>query len=81
MDNYWISLTVAAVALATTFGLAWRFRARAVERRLRVLDAYADRELAQEGGEYARMRAGGGDQRSWGYLSSSGSGTSVPINS
>ena len=81
MDNYWIALTVAAAALATTFGLAWRFRIRTVRRWLRALDAYADRELAQERGEYARIRAVGGDQRSWGYLSNSGSGPSVPVNS
>ena len=81
MDNYWIALMVAAAALATTFGLAWRFRVRAVKRRLRALDAYADREPAQERGEYSRMRIVGGDQRSWGYLSSSGSGPSVPVNS
>jgi hypothetical protein len=82
MDNYWIALMVAAAALATTFGLAWGFRVRAVKRRLRALDAYADRELAQERGERARIRgAVGGDQRSWGYLSGSGSEPSVPINS
>jgi hypothetical protein len=80
MDNYWIALMVAAAVLATTFGLAWRFRVRAVKRRLRALDAYADRELAQEQGEYSRRRVVG-DQRSWGYLSSSGSGPSVPVNS
>jgi hypothetical protein len=81
MDNFWIALMVAAAALAMAFGLAWRFRARAAKRRLRALDAYADRERAQERGEYARIRAGGGDQRSWGSLSSSGSGPSVPVNS
>ena len=80
MDNYWIALMVAAAALATTFGLAWRFRVRAIKRRLRALDAYADLELARERGEYSRMRVGG-DQRSWGYLSNSGSGPSVPVNS
>src|SRR6516165_54125 len=56
MDNYWTALMVAAAALATTFGLAWRFRVRAVKRRLRALDAYADLELARERGEYSRMR-------------------------
>ena len=81
MDNYWIALMVAAAVLATTFGLAWRVRARAAKRRLRALDAYADRELAQERGEYARLRAVGRDQRSWGYLSSSGSSPSVPVKS
>jgi len=81
MDNYWTALMVAAATLATTFGLAWRFRVRAVKRRFRALDAYADRELARERGEYSRMRVAGGDQRSWGYLSNSGSGPSVPVNS
>ena len=81
MDNYWIALTVAAAALATTFGLAWRFRVRAIKRRLRALDVYADLELARERGEYSRMRVAGRDQRSWGYLSNSGSGPSVPVNS
>ena len=80
MDNYWTALMVAAAALATTFGLAWRFRVHAVKRRLRALDAYADRELAQERGEYSRMRVVG-RERSWGYLSSSGSGPSVSVNS
>ena len=80
MDNYWTALMVAAATLATTFSLAWRFRVRAVKRRLRALDAYADRELAQGRGEYSRMRVMG-DQRSWGHLSSSGSGPSVPVNS
>ena len=80
MDNYWIALMVAGAALAATFGLAWRFRVRAVKRRFRALDAYADRELAQGRGEYSRMPVAG-DQRSWGYLSNSGSGPSVPVNS
>jgi hypothetical protein len=80
MDNYWTALMVPAAALATTFGLAWRFRVRAVKRRVRALDAYADRELVRERGEYSRMRVTGGDQRSWGYLSTSESGPSVPVN-
>ena len=80
MDNYWTALMVAAAAMATTLGLAWRLRVRAAKRRLRALDAYADLELARERGEYSRMRVVG-DQRSWGYLSSSGSGPSVPANS
>ena len=80
MDNYWIVLMVAAAALATTFGLTWQFRIRALQRWRRALDRYANRELAQERGEYARIRAVGGEQRSWGYLSS-GSDTSVPVNS
>jgi hypothetical protein len=68
MDNYWVAVMVAAAALATALALAWRFHIRAVKRWLRALDAYADRELAQERGEYPRIPAGGGDQRSWGYL-------------
>jgi hypothetical protein len=50
MENYWFAL-VAGVALALTgvFGLAWRFRARAVQRWLAALDAFAQRELAATG--------------------------------
>ena len=47
MENYWLALA-AGVALALTgvFGLAWRFRARAVRRWLTALDAFARREIA-----------------------------------
>ncbi len=59
MENYWVApAAVAALALTGMFCIAWRFRARAVKRRWRAaLDAYAEREIAQQGRKQARKRA------------------------
>jgi hypothetical protein len=51
MDNYWIALMVATVALAIMFGTAWQLRVRTFKRWLRALEAFADRELAHEKSE------------------------------
>ncbi len=48
MENFWVALAVAAMVLAGTFGIAWRFRVRAMKRWLTVLDTFADREIARE---------------------------------
>jgi hypothetical protein len=49
MESYWIGLVIAAaLALTGMLGLAWRLRVRAAKRWLTALDAYADRQIAQE---------------------------------
>jgi hypothetical protein len=58
MENHWVApLAGAALALAGLFGIAWRFRARAVRRRLTALAAYAEREIARERRRRAVRRA------------------------
>jgi hypothetical protein len=49
MESNWVvPLAVAALALMGTFSIAWRSRVRAVTRWHTALNAYADREIAQE---------------------------------
>jgi hypothetical protein len=49
MENDWIvPVTAVALALMGMLGIAWRYRVRAAKRWLSALDAYADREIAQQ---------------------------------
>jgi hypothetical protein len=58
MENYWVApVAVAVLALAGLFGIAERFRARAVKRWRTALEAYAEREIARERHTSALKRA------------------------
>jgi hypothetical protein len=50
MENYWVAPAAVALALTGMVSIAWRFRAHAVKQkqRLAALDAYAEREIAQQ---------------------------------
>jgi hypothetical protein len=48
MGYEWLAVAAAAIVAATgMFGVARRFRARAAQRRLIALNAFADREIAE----------------------------------
>lgn len=46
MENYWV-VTLAASVLAM-LGIAWQYRSRGVKRWRKALDAYAEREIAEQ---------------------------------
>jgi hypothetical protein len=48
MENHWVVLAFAGVALVGKLSIAWGSRAWAARRWRRVLDAYAQQEIAQE---------------------------------
>jgi hypothetical protein len=48
MENHWVVLAYAGLALMGMLGIAWRFRARAARRWRRVLESYAQQEISQE---------------------------------
>ncbi len=48
MNDWVVSLTLAAAALAGIVSIVWQLRARSARRWLTALNAYAEREIARE---------------------------------
>jgi hypothetical protein len=58
MENHWVvPLAAIGSALVGMFAIAWRFRARALARRLAALNSYAERQISQERHRKALKRA------------------------